>query len=540
MNKKPLILIVDDSNDNILTIKLTLKNEGYRFIEANNGQEAIELTIKHEPDVILMDAIMPIMNGFEATKILRERENSIRTPILMISSLTDKSDKILAIDAGVNDFISKPIDRIELITRCKAYVGRSKLNKKYILASKNQHTNISNKNALFEDLKTFNNPKLLLAKIEDYELLEEFYSEDIAIEIEIEFSKIMLTFFPDDLTITKVYHTNEGEFSFIFDDIDNTLTNDLAYDFFQAFQNNIKKHIIKLHGYEYDISLILSYAYGNKNIFEHARVGLNYAIKKDKDFIIANDIINNVREKTKKNVQTIKMIKQAIIKDNIISYYQPIYNFKTERIEKYESLVRLIDENNQIISPNEFLEVGKKAKYYAKITKKVIDNTLEQLQNTSNHISINLSALDIDNRNTRIHLIKAFGNCPEISSRLTFELLEDEIFKNYDLLIEFISDSKQRGIKIAIDDFGTGYSNFERLQDFQPDILKIDGSLIKNVATNPYCKKIVETIHSFAKKINVKTVAEFVSDEAIFNEVRNIGIDYAQGYYVGKPKEIFI
>jgi len=540
MNNKPLILIVDDALDNILTVKLTLKNEGYDFIEAANGHDAIELTMKHDPDVILMDAIMPLMDGFETTKILRKLESSSRTPILMISSLTDKTDKILALESGVNDFISKPFDRVELITRCKAYVGRAKLNKKYILASKNPYTNIPNKNALFEDLSTFINPKLLLCKIEDYELLEEFYSEEIATKIEIEFSKVMLTFFPQNISITKSYHTSEGEFVFIFDDSDHTFTDDLSYEAFHVFQNNIKSHIINLNGYEYDLSVILSYSYGDVSLFEHARVGLNYAIKKDKEFIVANSIINKVKEKSKKNVQTIKMIKQAIVKDNIVSYYQPIYCYKTKRIEKYESLVRLIDDHNKIIPPNEFLDVGKKAKYYSKITKKVIDDTLRQLETTNNHICINLSALDIDDRSTRIHLVKAFGNCPELSSRLTFELLEDEIFKNYDLLSSFISDAKQRGIKIAIDDFGTGYSNFERLQDFQPDILKIDGSLIKNIATNTYCKKIVETIHSFAQKINVKTVAEFVSDEEIFNEVKSIGIDYAQGYYIGKPKEVFI
>ncbi len=540
MNQKPLILIVDDTADNLLTIRLTLKNENYDFIEASNGQNAIDLALKHNPDVILIDAVMPKMSGFETTKILRTLEDSIRTPILMISSLTDRADKVEAINAGVNDFISKPFDRIELITRCKSYVSMSNLNKKYILSSKNQFTDLPNKNALFEDIKVLNNPKILLAKIEDYELLEEFYSETIAIKIEIEFSKVMLSFFSNELYITKIYHTSEGEFAFVYDDTEDNLTSELAHDTFKIFQNNVKKYIMKLNGYEFDVSVLLSYAYGKENIFEHARVGLNFAIKNEKEFVIANDIINNVKEKTKKNVQTIKMIKQAILSNNIISYYQPIYNYKTNAIEKYESLVRLVDENNNIVFPSEFLEIGKKAKYYTKITNKVIDNALIQLQNTSHNISINLSAYDIDDRNTRIHLIKAFGSCPEISNRLTFELLEDEIFQNYDLLSEFIYDAKKRGIKIAIDDFGTGYSNFERLQEFQPDILKIDGSLIKNITTNEYCKNIVQTIQSFANKINVKTVAEFVSNKEIFQEVRNIGIDYAQGYYIGKPKEVFI
>ena len=223
----------------------------------------------------------------------------------MISSLTLQTDKITAIKSGVNDFICKPFDTIELKSRCKAHVDMANLNKKYILVSKNQLTNLPNKSALFEDLPKYKNPKLLLSKIEDYELLEEFYSEEITKQIEIEFSKIMLSLFPKDLKITQAYHTNEGEFAFIYDDITDFLTDDTAFELFMIFQDNIKKHIIKLNGYEYDISVINSYSYGKHNIFEHARVGLNYAIKQDKDFIIANHIINNVKEDTKKNIKTI-------------------------------------------------------------------------------------------------------------------------------------------------------------------------------------------------------------------------------------------
>ena len=133
MAVKPVILIVDDLPENILTIKLTLINENYDFIEAVNGLEAIEQVKKHNPDVILMDALMPLMNGFEATKEIRKLENSNRTPILMISSLTLKSDKIGAIASGVNDFITKPFDNIELISRCRSYINMTKLNKKYII-----------------------------------------------------------------------------------------------------------------------------------------------------------------------------------------------------------------------------------------------------------------------------------------------------------------------------------------------------------------------------------------------------------------------
>ncbi len=94
------------------------------------------------------------------------------------------------------------------------------------------------------------------------------------------------------------------------------------------------------------------------------------------------------------------------------------------------------------------------------------------------------------------------------------------------------------GVKIAIDDFGVGYSNFERLLEYQPDILKIDGSLIKNIDNNPLSFNIVETIVAFAKKEHILTVAEYVENEDIFNILNDLGIDYSQGYYFGKPSAL--
>ena len=94
------------------------------------------------------------------------------------------------------------------------------------------------------------------------------------------------------------------------------------------------------------------------------------------------------------------------------------------------------------------------------------------------------------------------------------------------------------GVLIAIDDFGAGYSNFERLLEFSPDILKIDGKLVKNIANDVYSKNIVETIVSFTKKQKIITIAEFVENEQIYNILSELGVDYSQGYYFGKPENI--
>jgi len=125
---------------------------------------------------------------------------------------------------------------------------------------------------------------------------------------------------------------------------------------------------------------------------------------------------------------------------------------------------------------------------------------------------------------------------PNEKHRIIFELLESEDIRDFKKIKQFIQHVKAQGIKIAIDDFGTGYSNFERMLSYEPDILKIDGSLIKNIVTNETSRHIVETIVMFAQKQKLTTVAEYVENEAIYTLVRDLGVDYSQGYYFGRPK----
>jgi len=184
------------------------------------------------------------------------------------------------------------------------------------------------------------------------------------------------------------------------------------------------------------------------------------------------------------------------------------------------------------------LDIAKKSKYYPQITNLVLEHSFKALENTDKDISINLSAIDIELKSTRRKILSLLEKYKEDSKRVVFELLEDESVKNFNVIKEFVKEVKKFGAKIAIDDFGAGYSNFERLIDFSPDILKIDGSLIRNILTNEYSLSVVKTIIAFAKERNIKTVAEFVESKEIYELLKELGVDYSQGYYFGRPKDI--
>ena len=125
-----------------------------------------------------------------------------------------------------------------------------------------------------------------------------------------------------------------------------------------------------------------------------------------------------------------------------------------------------------------------------------------------------------------------------MGEKIVFEIIESEGIENYEEISEFITEVKKTGAKISIDDFGTGYSNFEYIMKLKVDYIKIDASMIKDIDKNINSQMVTETIIDFAKKMNIKTIAEFVHSESVFIVVKNMGIDYAQDYYFGKPQKL--
>ena len=159
---------------------------------------------------------------------------------------------------------------------------------------------------------------------------------------------------------------------------------------------------------------------------------------------------------------------------------------------------------------------------------------------TQKNITMNLSFKDILNYEFIDYLDNVLEKLKfEDRNRLVFEILESENLSDYDFLEEFVLKYKKLGVKIAIDDFGSGYSNFIRIIRLKPDYLKIDGSLIKNIDKDNNSYEIVKSIIAFSKTLNIKTIAEYVHSEKIFNLLLELDVDEFQGYYFGKPDEDF-
>ncbi|WP_024955583.1 bifunctional diguanylate cyclase/phosphodiesterase [Sulfurospirillum arcachonense] len=397
---------------------------------------------------------------------------------------------------------------------------------------------MSDKNQLFDYLETNKLSVLIMIQIEDYNTLEKFYDKASVEKIEKAFGDALLHLLPNKCNFQRVYHLGQGLYAFAKDRRTCQHTSAEIRKMLQEFLNNVKNYVVKLGKIEYDISAICSYTYGVIQTYEDAKIGIEKAIENKQDIIYADGLSGIEYSIALQNIETLHTLKVALDDKKVISYFQPIINNKTKKVDKYESLVRLITHDGKVVSPDKFLEVAKKGRYYDQVTRIVLQNSFIRLKDTTKEISINISTLDIESKDMQIVIFKLLDEYKEDSERIVFELLESEDVRDFNIVKKFIKKVKEYGVKIAIDDFGTGYSNFERLLQYEPDLLKIDGSLIKNIKDNKLSKNIVETIVLFAQKQKIKTVAEFVETEEIYNIINEMGIDYSQGYAFGKPEKL--
>jgi len=406
------------------------------------------------------------------------------------------------------------------------------------IALRDDVTDIMNPKKQLQDLvESCDDMAVVMMKIDNFEDIEKFYGQTMIEEIEGKFADILMENRPTDCEFEKVFPLGHGVYVFAKKRSSCTLGVENVIRQLKEFQQNIGDISIDIGDVEYDVAIIMSLAYG-QNVLENAAYGIKRLEDTKQDFIVANNFAEDEQNSAKKNIETLKKIKKAINEFKIVSYFQPIIDNKTKKITKYESLVRLIDEDDKVLSPFFFLDIAKRGKYYSQITSRVLENSFGALKDTDVNISINISALDIERRNTRMKLFELLQEHKKDAHRIVFELLEDENVKDLKIIREFIISVKSLGVRIAIDDFGAGYSNFERLLDYQPDLLKIDGSLIRDIETNSYSQSVVKTIVTFAKEQNIETIAEYVENENIYNILNEMGVNYSQGYYFGKPEPL--
>jgi len=254
-------------------------------------------------------------------------------------------------------------------------------------------------------------------------------------------------------------------------------------------------------------------------------------------------------EQHRGEVQWVKHINEALASDNFILYYQPIVSLdeNTPKPDHYEILLRMMNDIGDLIPPMAFIPAAERYKLMPLIDQWVIHNALKEIDaiNTSAGdkytqcvFTINISGQSLSTNEFSHYILNEISSFNISPESICFEITETAAIANMSSAVDFITKLKKAGCQFALDDFGSGLSSFSYLKTLPVDYLKIDGSFVRDICDDSTDHAFVEAISKISHVMNIETIAEFVEGPEIFNELHNIGVDFAQGYYISRPSPL--
>ncbi len=398
-------------------------------------------------------------------------------------------------------------------------------------------TLLPNRQKLLKDFKDNKIQKIAMININSFRDINNFYGFEAGDLVLKKFSQILLDKISKNINLD-LYRVANDVFAICTKHKDNLEEiRDICTNIIEHFSLNP----ILINNNSFYLSISIGVARNCKdsavqnNLLSKAEYALRIAKKRDISILFLDENIE-LYNKLKENKKLIEELKNALISNNLLIYGQKLINNISKK-EKYEILMRVKLEDGSILTPYSFLKEAKKAKLYLGMTRMLVKKACEYFKGKDIDFNLNLTLEDIKDQYTMDFIVNAMEKT-NTAKQITFEIVESEGIESFTEVSNFIKKAKKLGCKIAIDDFGTGYSNFEYIIKLDVDYIKIDGSLIKNINTDNNLYLTVQTIVGFAKALKIKTVAEFVHNEEVLNCVKNLDIDYSQGFFIDEPKEL--
>lgn len=248
-----------------------------------------------------------------------------------------------------------------------------------------------------------------------------------------------------------------------------------------------------------------------------------------------------VQEKMQSRLYWEEMITNALMEGGLVPYYQPILDIRAQRVSHYEALVRMRTADGTVIPPGLFMDVAENSGLIREIDRCVIQQVfckMQELFAAGKHykFSINLSAVSINDPRLLSFIREELARDPMLPGAVIFEITETAAVSDFSAARTFMNAVRELGCVFSLDDFGVGFSSFSYVKQLPVDYVKIDGSFVRTLVDSPDDQVFVRALAEVARGFGKQTVAEFVEDESALNMIRDFGVDYAQGYFVGKPQ----
>ena len=238
-----------------------------------------------------------------------------------------------------------------------------------------------------------------------------------------------------------------------------------------------------------------------------------------------------------------KLIREALARGRFVLHAQPILDLRSNEVVQYELLIRMLDEQNQLVPPASFLYTAERFGLIRSIDRWVVRQAIRLISEQralGNYVrlSVNLSAKSVGDLELTTHIEKELAEGGVEPGQLTIEITETTTVNDAERSKIFAIAMKQIGCRLALDDFGVGFNTMQTLKHLPVDYLKIDGSFIRDLPSNKVDQHLVRAMVEVARALKKRTVAEFVSSAEILKVVRDSGVDFAQGFFIGKPDAV--
>jgi len=555
------ILVVDDIPDNFDVITTLLDGLNCCFHYANDAQDALSKLAIYQPDLILLDVMMAGMDGLEFCRRIKVLPEWDMVPIIMVTALSSKTDLAACLAAGANDFISKPLDRLELTARVQSML---KVRDQYLqLASFNhrleqevekrthQLQNIILQDALTRlpsrvGLLTAMRDRwrevaapmaVIYLDCDDFKLINTAFGYEVGNQLLLAIAQRLQPLLrPQDVFA----RLGEDEFCCWLPAADEVMAEQFTQTILAAFEKPFT-----LTNCEIFMTVCAGIAVSDpdtpiaETLLQQADTAMYQAKLKGRGTYQQFD--QNIQQRIAHRLTLENDLQRALERQEFVTFYQPIIDLTTHQIVALEALVRWQHPTKGMISPGEFIPCLEITGLVIPVGLVVLRQACMQLKQWHDMgyselmMSVNLSARQFTCPTLLADIDQTIATTGVDPAYLKLEITESAIIENTSAAIAITEALRSRNIHISLDDFGTGYSSLAYLHRFPINTLKIDRSFISGALDPKRAISMVQTIMVLSRKLKLSVVAEGIETAEQIEWLKGCKCQLGQGYYFSKP-----
>ncbi|HEY7383567.1 MAG TPA: EAL domain-containing protein [Beijerinckiaceae bacterium] len=569
--RKTRLLIVDDIPDNRTILSRRLERRGFEVVEADGGRSALDLISREAFDLVLLDILMPDLDGLEVLKLIRAEHTPSALPVIMVTARTENTDVVKALELGANDYLTKPVDFAIALARVQTQVARKHAEDELRRAHSQLRAHVRQlEEALAERDRSEARVEHLsrhddLTGLGNRAVLHEHLARAMK-RVETDADRFALLCLDvnqfkavndtcgheaGDQLLRLVAERVQGCVSYR-DTVARLGADEFAIiaaeagtpDAAGALAHRILSAIAEpceIGGLQLvvtcsiGVSLAPADSTDPDTLFRNAEMALAGAKSEGRNRVQFFEPMMNARAQARRFLEL--DLRKALGAGDFELVYQPLYNLKLAAITGFEALLRWNHPEKGLISPSDFIPVAEESEQILALGDWVLRQACEEAAHWPDDIkvAVNVSAVQFRRGTLAQTVISALAAARLSPDRLELELTETALLSNREQASAVIDQLRSLGVRISIDDFGTGYSSLSYLRSLPLNKIKIDKSFVHDLSQASESLAIIRAITSLAESLKVSTTAEGVETEAQLDLLRGEGCTEVQGFFIGRP-----